>query len=315
LKVKNKYHWYGEFYGNTTGFNTTLFPKLILYTSDDMVIWTNMGTILQNEPGSQFTPWVVYNPTTNMYVLWYNNYANGCCSGNFGVAQSPDGIVWKQVGIVNPVYKNVDSSGLFVDDDDTGYVFYSSIDNDHKVSIEKLTPDYLNTTFENYGFFPDRYVEGQYLFKRNETYYASYGSCCCWCRGGSGAIFFSAINIKGPWIRLGFDKNCEAHALVCGAYGDRSCSPLTIPAQGLGIAQIPSKAGGFYYMWMAERWLSAPDNPPGCPDECRPTTGICAAPPTYVKGHGFTYWYVLKFDEVGHILPFDPFVYDFEIDI
>ena len=35
------------------------------------------------------------------------------------------------------------------------------------MSIELLTPDYLHTTQQNYGFFPDHYVEGQILFKRN----------------------------------------------------------------------------------------------------------------------------------------------------
>jgi hypothetical protein len=44
---------------------------------------------------------------------------------------------------------------------------YSSLTEDHQVSIELLTPDYLHTTKENYGFFPDHYVEGQLLFKRN----------------------------------------------------------------------------------------------------------------------------------------------------
>ena len=46
-----------------------------------------------------------------------------------------------------------------MDDDGTAYVIYSSIDENHQVSIEKLTPDYLQSTFENYGFFPDTYVE------------------------------------------------------------------------------------------------------------------------------------------------------------
>lgn len=35
------------------------------------------------------------------------------------------------------------------------------------IIIELLTPDYLHTTKQNYGFFPDAFVEGTVLFKRN----------------------------------------------------------------------------------------------------------------------------------------------------
>jgi len=219
------------------------------------------------------------------------------------------------VGYATPVYTMVDGSTLFVDDDGTGYLIYTSLSEDHKVSIEKLTPDYLNTTGENYGLFPDRYVEGAILFKRKGLYYVGYGSCCCFCRGGSGAGFFSSPSIKGPWKRLGYDKNCLNGLELCGTYADRSCDSLIIPAQGIGLSVIPSNTGENYYIWQGERWLSALGNPPGCPDECRPTTGICAGPDYYVKGHGYTYWYPLEFDSTGDVLPFASFVFSFDLDI
>jgi len=242
----------------------------------------------------------------------------------------------------------VNSTGMFVDDDDTAYVIYSSLDYDHKVSIEKLTPDYLNTTKENYGFFPDRYVEGPILFKRTfstsvsnsinihnsinninnavdtssssevvsvSLYYASYGSCCCFCRGGSGAVFFIAEKLSGPWKRVGNDKNCLDNVAVCGMYGDRSCNQLIIPAQGIGLSILPS-SGDNYYIWHGERWLSAPNNPPGCPDECRGDLGICEFQDTYIKGHGLAYWYPLEFDKnSGEVLQFSPFKYSFVLDL
>ena len=51
------------------------------------------------------------------------------------------------------------SDVMCMTDGRTGYVIYSSIAENHQVSIEKLTPDYTASTFENYGFFPDTYVE------------------------------------------------------------------------------------------------------------------------------------------------------------
>ncbi len=63
----------------------------------------------------------------------------------------------------------------------------------HKVSIERLTPDYLQSSKVNVtSFFPDGYVESPALFKVGTTYYATYGSCCCACRGGGGIVVFTA---------------------------------------------------------------------------------------------------------------------------
>ena len=54
---------------------------------------------------------------------------------------------------------------------------------------------------------------------------------------------------------------------------------------------------------------------PACPDECRAETGICAEPPTYVKGEGFSYIADLKFDDDGNVLKFEPFVDVVTLDI
>jgi len=248
-------------------------------------------------------------------VAWFNYYQNGCCAGGFGIATSSDGIIFTLVHAnVTGKYKDVDCNGLFVDDNGTGYIIYSAIDADHKVSIEKLTPDFLGLTGDNFGLFPDRYVEGPILFKRNNLYYVSYGSCCCFCRGGSGAIFFVSESITGPWKRLGNDKNCLNDALVCGAFGDRQGSMLIIPAQGIGLSVFPTNQG-MVYLWHGERWLSAPYNNPTCPDECRPETGICAEPDRYVKGHGYSYWIPLEFEDSGDVKQFSPFVTSFKLDL
>lgn len=268
-------------------------------------------------PGTYFTPFGVYNPKTEMFVVWFNAYIHGCCNGNFGVAQSKDGIHFEIVSLnVTGYYSEVDCNGLFVDDDGTGYVIYSSVTQDHSVSFEKLTPDFLHSTHENYGLFPDHYVEGPVLFKRNGLYYVIYGSCCCFCRGGSGVIVYAAPTIKGPWQQLGYDINCNTNSTyICGAYGERvTQDPLIIQAQGIGLSLI-NTTRGIVYLWSGERWLSAPHNNPNCPDECRPETGICEEPPNYIKGHGFSYWIPLEFNSDGSIATFQPFVDSFTLDI
>lgn len=92
---------------------------------------------------------------------------------------------------------------------------------------------------ETVAVLPDYFVEGAMLFKRKGRYYVMYGSCCCACRVGSGAVVSSATNISGPWTRQLRDVNCKADAPVCAGYiraGDmpkqRHRGNLTINAQG-----------------------------------------------------------------------------------
>lgn len=85
--------------------------------------------------------------------------------------------------------------------------------------------------------------------------------------------------------------------------------------QGIGLSFIELADGSTAILWQAERWMSAPNNPPTCPDECQASVGPCADPPNYVKGHGFSYWVLLEFDAAGNVLPLAPFVDSFTLDV
>jgi hypothetical protein len=87
---------YGEHYGNSTGYNETLWPQIHVYTSPDLVAWADQGpAIAERPPGTYFTPFTIYNNKTGNFAMWFNAYTHGCCSGNFGVAVSSDGINFK----------------------------------------------------------------------------------------------------------------------------------------------------------------------------------------------------------------------------
>ena len=86
---------------------------------------------------------------------------------------------------------------------------------DHVVAIDKLAPDYLSSTGEQIVILPDYFVEGVMLFKRKSTYYVIYGSCCCACRQGSGAVVYTASSMSGPWKQQARDVNCKADAPIC----------------------------------------------------------------------------------------------------
>jgi len=316
----------GEHYGNSTGFGPSpplMFPKIVIYTSPDLQAWTFRGYAFSSWPtkpyGTFFTPWLIYDKTRNRFVMWLNAYLNGCCSGNFGIGVSDDGLSYTFTSLnTSGTYAISDCNSLFIDDDGSGYVLYSSEDQDHRHSIDALTPDYTGIVpGKNGGLFPDHYTEGGVLFKRNNTYYVGYGSCCCFCRGGSGWVVYSSSSLAGPWTRQPLDLNCHRtdSGDICGAYGERSGDPITIQAQGIGLSQIPLADGTTAYLWHGERWLSAADNNPSCPDECRPETGECAEPPTYIKGQGFSYWIPLVFNPDNTIQPFANFTNSFTLDI
>jgi len=130
-----------------------------------------------------------------------------------------------------------------------GYVAFTAMDpkgqRDHVYTIESLTPDLLSTTgIQITPYFPDFFVEGGFLFKRRSMYYVVYGSCCCACRQGSGAVVYSASNISGPWTPQSFDVNCDLPAKICAGMDPKPYDPdlkrpighLIVPAQvGIGV--------------------------------------------------------------------------------
>ena len=261
----------------------------------------------------------------------------GCCNGSFATASSDDGVVFvlHTMSETTSLPGPVDCNALFVDDDGAGYVAFTAEApgpglSNHRVAIERLTPDFLHTTKVRVGpLFPHDFVEGPMLWRRRDTYYVSYGSCCCFCRAGSGNIVLSAKSIAGPWTQQAEDTNCvagsAANTSACGGYGS-GVTPLgrpevngrlTVSAQGIGLSIIPSPDPGAdpTFLWHGERWLSARDNAPRCTSECLPATGDCAEPASYIKGEGFMYWIPLEFDEHGAVRHFAPFVDQYRVTL
>ena len=228
--VNGTYFMYGEYYGRgpyiVTG--NELFPKLSVYTSTDMVTW-NYGGLLHNNSkgvegappvwsesphwkyhpkGTWWSPSAVYDKRSDSIIIWFSASPGECCSAYFGIAKSRNGVNFELVSLSETPATNVsvDGSSVLIDDDGEGYVAYTAMgvpgQDAHVVAIDKLTDDYLGTAKTQVGnFFPDPFVEGVMLFKRKGVYYLLYGSCCCACREGSGAVVHMAKDIAGPWTR------------------------------------------------------------------------------------------------------------------
>ena len=160
------YYLYGESYGNQTlaePYPWQSVPRLLVYTSSDLVNWTCRGDPLPMVKGTLWIPNVIYDSKTTQFIMWYG-------SGGWASATSKDGINFtpSKYGRFSSRFGDkagTDGTGLFVDDDGQGYVVFASkppgIDMPgtscppeivdchhygHIVSIEKITDDYLTTT-------------------------------------------------------------------------------------------------------------------------------------------------------------------------
>jgi sucrose-6-phosphate hydrolase SacC (GH32 family) len=278
LIIDNVYYWYGASYGNckepagsngcanvaigACGFQTN--HNVSLYTSPDLGNWTFMGFVFSAtafpSPTVLFCPKVIYNKPSGLYVMWVN-YINGSFANSFyaaAVSPSPLGPFKLVTTKISTGYADTGDFNLFADPN-TGdaYVIYTAhIQGNyaltHQMSVEKLTPDFLGTEglSANSGFFGQWYVEAPAMFYDNGIYYAVFGACCCYCQSGSPVYVHTATNPLGPYTNI--------------------TTPITsaIPAQQTNIMPYYSGTGKIQYLWMGDRWQSAPDG---------------------IKGHDFVY--------------------------
>jgi predicted GH43/DUF377 family glycosyl hydrolase len=289
---EGRYYLYGTRYGATDGLKTT--NRYVCYSSDDLVNWTPHGEILKDAPPRMyFRPYVKFNPKTRKYVLWYNVGVEN--QDGVATADRPEGPFTIQNPDVRLKYSDfgIGDHGLFVDDGGTGYIVYTAPNLakigptepaqivNHRISVEKLSDDYLSSTGESSGFIAGN-CESPSLFKRNGTYYLLTDNTCAFCPQGSGTRVYTASSPLGPFTYRG-NINIEGP-------GTDIPSPWTQPgtgrpnaiikAQQTHVAVIHAK-GGPAFIWMGDRWGSAPDN---------------------IKGHDFQFWSSpLQFDASGMI--------------
>jgi len=261
-----RFYLYGTRYGESDGFTTA--NRYVCYSSPDLAHWKFHGEILTDPPeGVYYRPYVKYNSKTRLYVLWYNWYPT-LWDGQYGVAvsESPQGPFSIRDPNVKVKYGKPGDHGLLVDDDGTAYLIYTSIEENHGVSIEKLAPDYLSSTGENGGILATG-CEACSLFRRDGTYYALFDGCCCFCPAGSGARVYTASAPLGPFTLQGNINRDDTGAVI-------------VPAQQTHVAMIPT-TDGTDYIWMGDLWGSRTDG---------------------VKGHDLQYWSrPLRFDPKGGI--------------
>jgi len=137
-----------------------------LYTSVDLVNWNNEGVAFGaagNLPPQSvlFAPKTVYNAATKTWVMFFNYIVGSFSNSYYGIATSavPQGPFHVVNANIALRYSDDGDENIFVDDDGMGYIIYTSLAEGHSMSIERLTPDFLNSTLVSSGTFGDSNVE------------------------------------------------------------------------------------------------------------------------------------------------------------
>ena len=93
--------------------------------------------------------------------MYYNYITGGFGDSNYGVAVSvtPQGPFTVANPVIELLHTDNGDENIFVDDDGTAYIIYTSLSVGHSISIERLTPDYLNSTLTSSGVFGETFVE------------------------------------------------------------------------------------------------------------------------------------------------------------
>ena len=299
------YYLYGSAFG-TNSVDTAWNCPFSVYSSSNLRDWTYQGTLLKDPPkGVYYRPYVVFNPKTKKYVLWYNWYQT-LWKGQAGVAvsDSPTG----PFAIVNPkAHLSGASPGdgsLFVDNDGTGYYIYTDIANGYALRVEKLTADFTDANGQGSSDFIGYGVEAPLLFRRDDLYYILAGTLCNDCPQGSEVGVEISSSPLGPYSFGGqinhqsgsdqmqassdviFNTNTEAGTNGTAPPGFVYSIKKTFPfirAQQTWVAQLPSVGKHPLYIWIADGWNTSKDG---------------------TRGHDFQYWGMpLQFNPDGTIQP------------
>jgi hypothetical protein len=189
--------------------------------------------------------------------------------------------------------EGVGDFGLFVDEDGTGYIAYTALNlaqmkgtasrhpKHHRISVERLAPDYLSSTQESSGFISGN-VESPSLFKRNRTYYLLFDNTCAFCKNGTGARVYTAPAALGKYA-FRSNINVEGRKQNGASWTAPGSGRIhtIVEAQQSHVAEIPSSSGTLF-LWMGDRWGSTPDG---------------------IKGHDFQAWLPLEFGTGGDVRP------------
>jgi arabinoxylan arabinofuranohydrolase len=173
----------------------------LLYTSTDMVNWTDHGVIASLKDfkwiGTDNGAWAPQCIRRNNKFYFYCPVPNGMGIGVL-VSDSPYGPFKDPIG--KPLIKNsvhdIDPT-IFIDDDGQAYLYWGN----PNLYYVKLNEDMISYSGEivNEPTKPANYQEGPWVWKRQGQYYLAYASTCC----PEGIGYAMSNTPTGPWTYKG----------------------------------------------------------------------------------------------------------------
>lgn len=170
----------------------------LLYTSTDMVNWTDHGVVAslkdfswaRQDNGAWAIQCIERNGKFYLYAPMHGNGIGVLVSDSpYGPFKDPLG---KRLIETDHLWNDIDPSP-FIDDDGQAYLYWGNPD----VYYVKLNEDMISTTGEiiKEPSKPKNYQEGPWIWKRKEHYYMAYASTCC----PEGIGYAMSSSPTGPW--------------------------------------------------------------------------------------------------------------------
>lgn len=173
VKVGSTYYGFGE---DKTGEDSTAAPfqNIPCYASTDLTNWTFQSEALTQQSSGDLgpnrvveRPKVIYNSSTNQYVMYMHIDSSSYGEAKVGVATSATACgPYSYRGSFQPLGFQSRDEGLFQDTDGKAYLL--SEDRAHGLRIDALSSDYLSVT-SSVALFPD--YEAPAMFKTGGRYY------------------------------------------------------------------------------------------------------------------------------------------------
>ena len=251
-KVGSTYYWFGEDKtGESSG--SAFFQNVPCYSSTDLAHWTFVNDVLKKQVSGDLgpnriieRPKVIYNSSTNQYVMYMHVDNASYSEAKVGVATSSSVCGnYTYRGSFQPLGFQSRDMNLFKDDDGTAYLL--SEDRANGLRIDKLSADYLSVTSAVVVLTPNH--EAPAMFKLNGRYYLFGSHLTGWNTNDN--EYTTATSLAGPWSSWSIFAPSGSNTL-------NSQTAFVLPVTGnsgttfvyMGDRWTPSSLGTSPYIWL-----------------------------------------------------------------
>lgn len=238
-KVGSTYYWFGE---DKTGESSgnAFFQNVPCYSSTDLAHWTFVHNVLTKQASGDLgpnriieRPKVIYNSSTNQYVMYMHVDNSSYSEAKVGVATSSSICGdYSYRGSFQPLGFQSRDMNLFKDDDGTAYLL--SEDRANGLRIDKLSADYLSVASAVTVLTPNH--EAPAMFKLNGRYYLLGSHLTGWNTNDN--EYTTATSLSGPWSGWSDFAPPGSNTL-------NSQTTFVLPVSG---------SSGTTFMYMGDRW-------------------------------------------------------------